>query len=108
MGKPPYKVPEDPKMKLHAKTKKHKRQIRAIEIGYNDFGADDWRTVMYRNFHEVSEKMYLVEISKSKTKVFCIIFEDYTNPGKFMGSSIPDKIAMKMIIDREYDFARWI
>ena len=62
---------------MHARTKKHKRTTHPLSIGYNEMGADDWRTVIYRNFHEISKKVYLVEISRSKTRVFCLIFEDY-------------------------------
>lgn len=52
--------------------------------------------------------MYLVEVSRNKTKVFCLIFQDYTTPVKFMGQSIPEKIASKIIHDLEYDYGKFV
>jgi hypothetical protein len=36
-----------------------------LNIGYNELGILPNRVVLYRNFHKVCEKLYLVEISKS-------------------------------------------
>lgn len=44
-----------------------KKRPPALNIGYNDYGIETGRVVLYRNFHEISQKIYLVEISRSKT-----------------------------------------
>jgi hypothetical protein len=56
----------------------------------------------------VSKKVYLVEISKSKHKLFCVICEDYNNPLKFMGCDIPIHVGNKMIFSEcEGDFEKF-
>ncbi len=46
-----------------------------MPIGYNDFGADNDRKLLYCNYHTVSDDLYKVEISRTKQKVFVILFE---------------------------------
>jgi hypothetical protein len=41
-----------------------RRRPPPLKIGYNEYGVTDKRAVLYRNFHEVSNTVYLVEISK--------------------------------------------
>jgi len=41
--------------RYHCKTKKHTKSIKPLAIGYNVIGADDVRTVLYRNFQEVTK-----------------------------------------------------
>lgn len=47
-----------------------------MPIGYNELGINDDRQVIYRNFHEVTNKIYAVEFSKLKRYVFIVLFED--------------------------------
>ena len=55
-----------------------------MKIGFNDFGIKDKRKVLYRNFHSISGKIYLVEISRSKLKVFVLLFENFENPTNYI------------------------
>jgi hypothetical protein len=65
----------------------HKRPP-ALNIGYNELGIEPRRTVLYRNFHEISDKIYLVEISRSKTKIFILLFENFENPSRYMAEAL--------------------
>eukprot|EP00347_Sterkiella_histriomuscorum_P004050 403361935 len=51
-----------------------------MPIGYNDYGIDQSRQVLYRNFHEVDRQIFLVEISRDPKKVFVILFPNYEKP----------------------------
>ena len=57
-----------------------KKRPPPLNIGYNDLGVQEKRNVLYRNFHEISGRIYLVEISRSKKKVFILLFENFENP----------------------------
>jgi len=51
-----------------------------MNIGFNEFGIDSKRKVLYRNFHVMSGKIYLVEISRNQKKVFILLFPDFDIP----------------------------
>ena len=55
-----------------------------MAIGYNELGINSERKVLYRNFHEVSGMMYLIEISRNKTKFFIVLYENYATPDLFI------------------------
>lgn len=74
-----------------------KKRPPALNIGYNELGIEPKRTVLYRNFHEISGKIYLVEISRSKTKIFFLLFENFENPSKYMAETLLEKIALKLM-----------
>ena len=40
--------------------------------------------VLYRNFHEISGRVYLVEIARNKAKIFIVLFDDYLDPSSFI------------------------
>lgn len=43
-------------------------------------GANDKRRVLYRQFHKISNTVYLVEISRFKLKTFIVLCEDLKQP----------------------------
>jgi hypothetical protein len=68
-----------------------------LPISYNELGIDEKRKVLYRNFHEVSDVVYLIEISRSKTKVFIVLFENYANPDGFIAEALTEKLAFSLM-----------
>lgn len=57
-----------------------KRRPPPLNIGYNEVGALPSRRVLYRNFHDFDGKIYLVEISQNKQKVFIFMFDNFEDP----------------------------
>ena len=70
-----------------------------MNIGYNELGIEKKRKVLYRNFHEISNTVYLVEISRNSKKVFILLFKNFEQPEKFIGETLPEKIAHKLMLD---------
>jgi len=68
-----------------------------IPIGYNELGIDSTRKVLYRNFHKVSNLIYLIEISRNKTKVFIVLFENYCTPDIYIAEALSEKIAFSLM-----------
>jgi hypothetical protein len=66
-------------------------------VGYNEYGMDSERKVLYRNFHEIDAQVYLVEISRNKTKVFVSLFIDYEVPEQFIVQVLSEKLALSML-----------
>jgi hypothetical protein len=66
------------------------------------------RNVLYRNFHEISGRIYLIEISRSKKKVFVLLFENFENPSRFIGEALQEKIALKLMNDNGNLFENFI
>jgi hypothetical protein len=66
------------------------------------------RNVLYRNFHEISGRIYLIEISRSKKKVFILLFENFENPSRFIGEALQEKIALKLMNDNGNLFENFI
>ena len=62
-------------------------------------GIDPKRKVLYRNFHEVSGKVYLVEISRNALKVFLILYPNFEMPDIFLHEVISEKKAQKLMIE---------
>jgi hypothetical protein len=58
-----------------------------------ELGIDPNRKVLYRNFHEIQEIIYLVEISRNKFKVFFLLFPNFEAPDICLHQAIPEKIA---------------
>jgi len=48
--------------------------------------------VLYRNFHDISGMVYLVEISRNSKKVFIVMFPNYEKPDIFVHEALSDKI----------------
>jgi hypothetical protein len=43
--------------------------------------------------------VYLIEISRTKKKVFILLFENFENPSKYIAEVLLQKIAMKLMND---------
>jgi hypothetical protein len=77
-----------------------KRRPPALDIGYNELEIPaKQRTVLYRNFHQVSGHIYLVEISRIKTKIFILLFENFENTKKYISEVLREKLALKLMQD---------
>ena len=70
-----------------------------MNIGYNEYGVEPKRTVLYRNFHEISGRIYLVEISRNPKKVFILLFENFEDPSSYIVEVLLEKIAQKLMND---------
>lgn len=79
-----------------------------IPIGYNELGIDEMRKVLYRNFHEICGMVYLVEISRNKTKVFIVLFESYSAPVTFIAETLHEKIAFTLFAKHDYHYPNFI
>ena len=71
---------------------------------HEEFGIDPKRKVLYRNFHEIEKKIYLVEISRNAHKVFIILFPNFEAPDIFISEVIPEKKAQKLMTDNNNMF----
>lgn len=61
---------------------------------------DPDRKVLYRNFHEIGSKFrvaYLVEISRSKTKLFILLFPNFEKPEMFLHQILNSKIGERLL-----------
>jgi len=76
-----------------------KKRPPPLNIGYNEHGIQIKRAVLYRNFHEISGQVYLVEISRDKKKVFILLFENFEKPHIHIAESLQEKIACKLMSD---------
>ena len=65
-----------------------KKRPLPLDIGYNDLGVKLKRHVLYRNFHEISKVVYLVEISRDRKKIFVLLFENFEKPRLHIGEAI--------------------
>jgi len=70
-----------------------------MAVGYNEKGIEPKRKVLYRNFHSISDLIYLVEISRTKMKVFFLIFPNFETPEQYLDSVLPERVACKMMQD---------
>ena len=60
---------------------------------YEINGIDPKRKVLYRNFHDVDGKIYLVEISRNNIKVFILLFPNFEAPDIYISEIMPEKKA---------------
>lgn len=79
-----------------------------MEIGYSEIGAVPNRQVLYRDFHETSGLMYLIEISKHKQKVFVHLFKNFEMPRINLAQALPIKVAMKLLKDCDNSFVLFV
>ena len=75
-----------------------------MQVGWNDMGITADRSVLYRNFHEISGKIYLVEISRTSKKVFYLLFPNYEKPNNYLVEVMTEKQAMKLMSDSDNSF----
>ena len=81
-----------------------KKRPPPIQIGWNDHGIAGDRQVLYRNFHDISGKIYLVEVSRTNLKVFFILFPNFEKPKTFLFEGLTEKQSMKLMADCENMF----
>jgi hypothetical protein len=75
-----------------------------MQVGWNDMGIEKDRQVLYRNFHDISGKIYLVEISRTSKKVFFLLFPNFEKPNNFLLEAMTEKQAMKLMSDSDNSF----
>jgi hypothetical protein len=78
-----------------------KKRPPPMQIGFNEYGIEKQRKVLYRNFHNVSGKVYLVEISRNAKKIFILLFPNFETPENYLHEVIAEKIASKLMSDNE-------
>ena len=56
-------------------------------------GVDPKWKVLYRNFHNIDDTIYLVEISRNALKVFILLFPNFEAPDIFLCEIMAEKKA---------------
>jgi len=79
-----------------------------MPIGYNTLGIDEKRKVLYRNFHEISDFVYLVEISRNRKQIIIVLFEHYHQQNSFIADTLTEKVAQKLMADNDNNFVTFI
>ena len=90
------------------KIKRKHRRPSPLRIGFNNLGIDESRKVLYRNFHEVSGLVYLVEISRKDRKVFIVLFEHHAHPHLFKAESLNEKVAHRLLSEHNNSFEQLV
>ena len=85
-----------------------KRRPPPLQIGFSDINVPAKRSVLYRNFHNVSGTVYLVEISRDKTKIYILLFENYESPHQHIGEALFERIAVKLMNDNANSFEKLV
>lgn len=98
----------DPLTESYGRKRRRNRRPPPLPIGYNELGMDETRKVLYRNFHEISGVLYLVEISRGKTKVFICLFPDYSQPEIFLAEALTEKLAYCLMNKHENLFENFV
>lgn len=62
-------------------------------------GIDPKRKVLYRNFHDISGMIYLIEISRNAKRIFIVMFPNYERPEIFVCDTLSEKIFQKLLTD---------
>lgn len=81
-----------------------KRRPPPMNIGYNELGIEAKRKVLYRNFHQVSAKVYLIEISRTPKKVFFLMFPNFELPHEYLAEVMHEKVALKLMNDCDNNY----
>ena len=55
-----------------------------MNIGKSFDGIEPSRKVLYRNFHQIDQQVFLVEISRNKKKVFILLFPNFERPDLYI------------------------
>ena len=61
-----------------------KKRPPPMAIGFNESGIEMSRQVLYRNFHQINDTVYLVEISRNQRKVFILLFPNFEKPDEYI------------------------
>lgn len=62
-----------------------------MNIGHNEAGIEMSRQVCYRNFHQINDVVYLVEISRNPKKVFILLFPNFERPEEYIQEVLTEK-----------------
>ena len=76
-----------------------KKRPPPMNIGFNDYGIEMSRSVLYRNFHQIDETVYLVEVSRNPKKVFILLFPNFERPDEYIKEVLTDKQATKLMAE---------
>ena len=76
-----------------------KKRPPPMAIGFNDLGIEMSRQVLYRNFHQINDVVYLVEISRNTKKVFILLFPNFERPEEYINEILTDKQATKLMAE---------
>ena len=76
-----------------------KKRPPPMNIGFNSAGIEQSRQVLYRNFHQIQDHIYLVEISRNPKKVFILLFPNFERPDEYMAEVLTDKQATKLMAE---------
>jgi len=79
-----------------------------MNIGFNENGIDGTRQVLYRNFHQVEDTIYLVEISRNPKKVFVLLFPNFERPDVYIQEILTDKQATRLMNESDNIFENFI
>lgn len=79
-----------------------------MNIGYNTVGIEQNRQVLYRNFHQINDIVYLVEISRNPKKVFVLLFPNFERPEEYIMEVLTDKQATKLMAESGNVFENFI
>lgn len=79
-----------------------------LVIGWNDKGISQGRKVLYRNFHQIEELVYLVEISKESRKVHFLLFPNFEKPEEYLHEMFTEKMASKLMSENNNSFEELI
>ncbi|CDW80981.1 UNKNOWN [Stylonychia lemnae] len=79
-----------------------------LNIGYNEMGIDQFRQVLYRNFHQVDQQIYLVEISRNARKVFILIFPNFEQPDVYQYCVLAEKQAQRLMSESNNMFEEFV
>lgn len=74
-----------------------KKRPPPMAIGFNEIGIEMSRQVLYRNFHQINDTVYLVEISRNPRKVFVLLFPNFEKPEEYVKEVLTDKQATKLM-----------
>lgn len=75
---------------------------------HEECGVDPKRKVLYRNFHDIDGKIYLVEISRNALKVFILLFPNFEAPDIFLCEVMAEKKAQKLMTESSNMFEELI
>ena len=79
-----------------------------LNIGFSEIGACPERKVLYRNFHEVSGQMYLIEISKHLCRLFVHLIPNFETPKINLQMFLPMKVAIRLLLQSDNKFASFV
>ena len=70
-----------------------------MNVGFNEDGIELSRQVLYRNFHQIEDTVYLVEISRNSKKVFVLLFPNFEIPNEYLKEILTDKQATRLMAE---------